>query len=137
MKFFKPKHQMPAVRERRLDQRKPSKLQAAVYWDTNHSRQCRITSVSLTGLFLELQESRISIGDILQLFFYSHIDGSRKLCCEWVRVEGRRDKGVAVSFARFDNQHQCNIQLMLHQAMVPPASLVNTGGMAAAVTKTA
>jgi hypothetical protein len=125
------------VQERRLDQRKPSQLQAAVCWDINHSRQCRITSVSLTGLFLELQESRITIGDELQLFFYSQIDGSRKLCCEWVRVEGQRDNGVAVSFARFDNQHQCNIQLMLQEAMVHPASLTNSNVVPAAITKMA
>jgi hypothetical protein len=137
MKFFNPKRRMKVVRERRLDQRKPSQLQAAVCWNPQHSQQCRITSMSLTGLFLELQESRITIGEVLQLFFYSDIDGSRKLCCEWVRVEGQRNNGVAVSFARFDNQHQCNIQLMLQEAMVHPASLTNVGGAPEAITKTA
>ena len=138
MRFFKPKHPALAARERRLDQRKPSELQAAICWEQDQSLQCRITSISLTGLFLELQEAQLASGAIMQLFFYGTMDGSQKLCSEWVRVEGTRHNGVAVSFTRFDNQHQCNMQLMLHQAMVPPAPLTKkTGASPLPITQTA
>ena len=128
MKFFKPNRRSSTMRERRLDHRKPSVLHAAICWEKNNSQRCLVTSVSLTGLFLELQECHPSSGAIMQLLFYCTIDGSRKLCSEWVRVEGHRDNGVAVSFTRFDNQHQCNMQLMLEQAVVHPAALATSKG---------
>ncbi|WP_455211842.1 PilZ domain-containing protein [Kaarinaea lacus] len=117
MKFWRSHQRTATVRERRLDQRKPSTIQAAMCWEHDHTRQCRITSLSLTGMFLESPDTDVNIGTILQLFFYCTMDDSKKLCNEWVRVVGKRDTGVAVSFAQFDNQHQSNIQLMLQQAV--------------------
>ncbi|MGD8938029.1 MAG: PilZ domain-containing protein [Gammaproteobacteria bacterium] len=116
MKFWRANRLRDSVRERRLDQRKPSTIQAAMCWEHDHTRQCRITSLSLTGLFLELKDTNVQVGTLLQLFFYCTMDHSKKLCSEWVHVVGQRENGVAVSFARFDNQHQSNIQLMLQQA---------------------
>ncbi len=109
-------------RERRLDQRKPTVQQAVIWGDHNQSRQCCITSVSLTGLFLELSDAHLTNGTDVQVFFYSDMDGAQKLCSEWVRVVGERNNGVAVTFIRFDNEHQCNIQLMLHKALTGPAT---------------
>jgi hypothetical protein len=97
-------------------------------WEHDHTRQCRITSLSLTGMFLELKEANLEIGTELQLFFYCAMDDSEKLCCEWVSVVGQRENGVAVSFARFDNQHQNNIQLMLQQAVPHPYSFSPANG---------
>ena len=127
MKFWRTSHRTAAVRERRLDQRKPSTIQAAICWERDRTRQCRITSLSLTGMFLELPEADVNIGTLLELFFYCTMDDSKKLCNEWVTVVGQRENGVAVSFARFDNQHQNNIQLMLqqgvnHSTSIAPAS---------------
>ena len=109
-------------RERRLDQRKPTAQQAVIWGDHNQSRQCCITSVSLTGLFLELSDAHLINGTDVQVFFYSDMDGAQKLCSEWVRVVGERNNGVAVAFIRFDNEHQCNMQLMLHQTLVGSAT---------------
>ena len=117
MKFWRSKHQSPQAQERRLDQRKPSTISAAMYWEHNNTRQCRITSVSLTGMFLEMKEPDVNSGTMLQLYFHCFMDNATKRCCEWVRVVGARKNGVAVRFARFDNQHQSNIRLMLHQAL--------------------
>ncbi len=118
MKFWRTNRRRTSVRERRLDQRKSSTLQAAMCWEHDHSCQCRITSLSLTGMLLEFRDTNIQIGTMLQLFFYCTMDDAKKLCSEWVRVVGKRENGVAVSFARFDNQHQSNIQLILQQAVV-------------------
>jgi len=123
MKFWRTNHRAAAVRERRLDQRKPSTIQAAICWERDRTRQCRITSLSLTGMFLELPDANLHIGTVLELFFYCSMDDARKLCNEWVTVVGKRENGVAVSFARFDNQHQSNIQLMLQQGVNHPASI--------------
>ncbi|KPJ95140.1 MAG: hypothetical protein AMJ53_03470 [Gammaproteobacteria bacterium SG8_11] len=140
MKFWKSKRRSTVVGERRLDTRKPSTIQAAMCWEQSNTRQCRITSISLTGMFLELNAAKLKIGTLLELFFYCRMDDSKKLCSEWVRVVGQRQNGIAVSFARFDNLHQSNMQLMLQQAFSDtrsPSGAKQTEHITANMQKTA
>lgn len=125
MNFWRTNSRHTLGGDRRLDQRKPSTIQAAMCWEHNDTRQCLISSLSLTGMLLELKDTNLQIGTMLQLYFYCTIDDSRKLCSEWVEVVGQRKNGIAVSFARFDNQHQSNIQLMLQQAVSDTSALIS------------
>lgn len=126
MMFRRPNRRRATGSERRLDRRKSSTIQAAMRWEHDIIRQCRITSLSLSGMLLELKDIDIQIGAPLEIFFYSCIDDSKKLCSERVQVVGKREKGIAVSFARFDNQHQSNIQLMLQQTGPQPRMMIPT-----------
>jgi hypothetical protein len=131
MKIWHSKRQTSGkFRERRLDIRKPTTINAVICYEKSAAVPCVISSLSLTGMLLELTEKvHFELGTLLQLVFYSTIDHCRKVCCEWVSVAGMRENGVAVRFAHFDHEHQTNIQQMLHQAMThsPPLPLkVNT-----------
>ena len=111
-------------RERRLDKRKSLTINAVVCSEQDSAQPCIISTLSLSGMFLVLEpETRFADGTLLQLVFYSTRDNCRKVCCEWVRVVGMRESGVAVTFAHFDNQHQTNIQQMLHQVSVHTPSI--------------
>lgn len=130
MKIWRTKQQVTnKFRERRLDIRKPATINAVVCGEQSSAQPCIISMLSLSGMFLKLeQETNYDPGTLLQVVFYSTMDSCRKLCCEWVRVAGVRKNGVAVVFAHFDNQHQTNIQLMLHQAIAHTTSIPLTLG---------
>ena len=126
MKIWRSKPQLASIkfRERRLDIRKPTSINAAVCSEYFGTKPCVISELSLTGMFLVLSEqSNFTPGTELQLLFYCNMDNCEKLCFEWVRVAGMRKNGVAVSFDHFDNQHQNNIQQMLHQSISHSESL--------------
>ena len=120
MKFWRSKSQASnTIRERRLDIRKPTYISALVCSEQSGATPCVISSLSLTGMFLELEEEvDFETGALLQLVFYSTMDSISKRCGEWVHVAGMRKNGVAVSYAHFDNEHQTNILFMLHQATI-------------------
>lgn len=115
MKFWPNNHSKNRhAHERRLDTRKSSTIPAAICWGDDNSKYCTISHVSLTGMLLDVNSTGFSADTVARIFFYSDIDGARKRCCEWVRVVGVRNNGVAVCFTHFDNEHQSNIQMMLH-----------------------
>ena len=116
MKFWRPNTLFAhSIRERRLDQRKPATINAAICSEHDNGKRCIISSLSLTGMLLQLNEVNLPVGAALQVYFYCNVDGADKCCNELVSVVGVRNDGVAVRFERFDNEHQSNMQMMLHQ----------------------
>ncbi|WP_455203343.1 PilZ domain-containing protein [Kaarinaea lacus] len=102
------------AKERRWDIRKPSEIDAAVCWGPSSYKRCSITSLSLTGMFLKLPNADIPAGSELDIMFLHDGRGGNKRCVETARVVRTTENGVAVCFNHFNNQHQTNIQIMLH-----------------------
>lgn len=102
------------AKERRWDIRKTSEIDAAVCWGEDAYKRCIITSLSLTGMFLKLPQADIAEGSELELMFLNNNSSGHRRCVETVRVVRTTQKGVAVCFSHFNNQHQTNIQTMLH-----------------------
>lgn len=115
MKFWQNNHSKShSTHERRLDTRISSTIPAAICWSDDNSKHCTISHVSLTGMLLDVHNVDLPADTEAKIYFYCDIDGARKRCCEWVRIVGIRNNGVAVCFTHFDNEHQSNIQMMLH-----------------------
>ena len=100
--------------ERRWDIRKTSEIDAAVCWGEDAYKRCIITSLSLTGMFLKLTHADIAEGSELELMFLNNNSSGHRRCIETVRVVRTTQNGVAVCFSQFNNQHQTNIQTILH-----------------------
>lgn len=92
-----------------------TKIKAMLTVDGEHTIRISITNLNLNGMFLQIPNEQLPVGVELQVFFYTDYYGNTKRCSEWVRVVSCDSSGVAVEFSRYDNQHQCNIQVLFQQ----------------------
>jgi hypothetical protein len=101
--------------DRRRDIRKKSSMPATVQVLGERKRiRCTVTDINLTGMFLEIPHCDWPVGQQLQVLFQFEVDGNSRFCGDTVRVVRQSEWGVGVKYERYDNQHQCTLQMMLH-----------------------
>jgi hypothetical protein len=119
-------HRSGVVGERRRDSRKSTVIPAMLGRHMGDARSCTITDLNLTGIFVQMPDPSFPVGSELQILFRFDFHGNIRQCSEPVRVVRTTHDGLAVTFSHYDNQHQCNIQMMLHRAHHPYDSSVDS-----------
>jgi hypothetical protein len=103
-------------KERRWAQRTPSEIEVGIKLANGTWQPCNVTSLSLSGMFLNFPAIDLLPDDILVLKFTLDIDGLLKNYFEKVTVKHVNDDGIAVAFENFSNSHFVILQKLLHIA---------------------
>lgn len=105
-----------AWKERRWAQRTPSAIDVGIKLSNGNWQRCKVTNLSLSGMYLNFPSIDLMPEDIITLKFTLDLDGLFKNYYEKVTVKYVDDTGIAVAFENFTNSHFVILQKLLHIA---------------------